>query len=83
MRVSYGTMALLAREGDDQAIRVLQNAENQTTLELRDTEFFFEEPLGIFFKPPTRRATLMGMPASEQPVIVGRIALVGPKANRG
>jgi len=62
MRLSYETLVSLARGGDEEAIGVLRNAENKTSRQLEETEFYFQEGLGLFYMVNDRRKTIIGMP---------------------
>ncbi len=50
MRLSEETMVKLARSGDEQAIKVLRAAEEAAHKDLTDTEFYYQEGPGIFYK---------------------------------
>ena len=80
MQLQYDTVVMLARLGDDQAVRVLRSVENNTRKSLLQTTFYFQEGPGIFIHvDESRRPTMMGMPALEPTLLH---ALVGPHANR-
>lgn len=64
MQLSQNTLVLLARAGDDQAIEVLRDVENETEETISGTKFFFQMEPGIFVSPKNnRRKTMLGMPA--------------------
>lgn len=68
MRLSQDTLIMLARSGDDQAVKVLQTVENETNPVIRETEYHFHNYHGLFYVPPmrTRHNTLMGIPVMKE-----------------
>lgn len=81
MRISEQTLVLLARGGDEDAIRVLKIVENETKSNLLETEFYFQVGPGLFHTAQldSRRRTVMGMPAMTRERLS---TLVGPEADR-
>jgi N-acetylglucosamine kinase-like BadF-type ATPase len=66
MQLSPGTIVLLARSGDEQAIDILRNVENDTRKTLTEVKFFFQKGPGVFLggEPShTGKKTIMGMRA--------------------
>jgi hypothetical protein len=59
MQLSIDTMIMLARSGDEQAVKVLRSME----VVRRDTKFFYQIEPGIFCQVPERRhPTIIGIP---------------------